>query len=46
MKYTIGEKKNGQVAIEFTLDANEWEAELEKAYQKHKGERQRRRAFR
>ena len=38
MKYTIGEKKNGQVAIEFTLDSNEWEAELEKAYQKHKGE--------
>lgn len=38
MKYTIGEKKKGQVTIEFTLDAKEWEAEVEKAYQKHKGE--------
>lgn len=38
MKYTIGEKKNGQVTIEFELDSKEWEAEVEKAYQKHKGE--------
>ncbi len=38
MKYTIGEKKDGQVAVQFTLDAKEWEAEVEKAYQKHKGE--------
>ena len=37
MKYTIGEKKNGQVSIEFVLDAKDWEAEVEKAYQKHKG---------
>ncbi|MBR2909104.1 MAG: trigger factor [Clostridia bacterium] len=37
MKYTIGEKKNGQVTIEFVLDAKDWEAEVEKAYQKHKG---------
>ena len=38
MKYTIGEKKKGQVTIEFVLDAKDWEAEVEKAYQKHKGE--------
>lgn len=38
MKYTIGEKKNGQVTVEFVLDAKDWEAEVEKAYQKHKGE--------
>ena len=38
MKYTIGEKKNGQVTVEFTLNGKEWEAEVEKAYQKHKGE--------
>ncbi len=38
MKYKIGEKKNGQVTINFELDAKEWEAEVEKAYQKHKGE--------
>ena len=24
MKYTIGEKKNGQVTITFTLDSKEW----------------------
>ena len=38
MKYTIGEKKNGQVTVEFVLTSKEWEADVEKAYQKHKGE--------
>ena len=38
MKYTLNEKKNGQVTIDFELDAKEWEADIEKAYQKHKGE--------
>jgi len=38
MKYTIGEKKNGQVTITFTLDQKEWAQDVENAYQKHKGE--------
>ena len=37
MKYVIKEKKDGKVTIEFTLDAKEWEAEVEKAYDKNKG---------
>ena len=37
MKYTVGEKKNGQVVVTFTLTTDEWEAEVEKAYQKNKG---------
>jgi len=37
MKYEVKEKKDGKVTIEFVLDAAEWEAEVEKAYQKNKG---------
>ena len=37
MKYNIGEKKNGKMTVEFELNADEWEAEVEKAYQKNKG---------
>ena len=37
MKYTLGEKKDGKITIEFTLDAKEWENEIENAYQKNKG---------
>ena len=37
MTYTIGEKKNGKLTVEFKLNAAEWEAEVEKAYQKNKG---------
>ena len=37
MNYKVNEKKDGKVTIEFTLDAKEWEAEVEKAYQKNKG---------
>ena len=38
MKYTVKEKKNNQIVVEFVLNGKEWEAEIEKAYQKHKGE--------
>lgn len=37
MKYTVGEKKNGQIVVTFTISTDEWEAEVEKAYQKNKG---------
>ncbi len=37
MKYTVGEKKNGEVVVTFTLPIDEWDAEVEKAYQKNKG---------
>lgn len=36
MKYTLGEKKNGVIEVKFELNAKEWEAEVEKAYEKHK----------
>lgn len=38
MKYTLGEKKNGVIEVKFELNAKEWEAEVEKAYEKHKSE--------
>ncbi len=37
MTYKIGEKKDGKLTVEFSLNAQEWEAEVEKAYQKNKG---------
>ena len=37
MKYTRGEKKDGKIVVEFTLDAKEWEQEIENAYQNNKG---------
>lgn len=37
MVYKILEKKDGKLGVEFKLDAKEWEAEVEKAYQKNKG---------
>ncbi len=37
MTYKIGEKKEGKLVVEFSLNANEWEVEVEKAYQKNKG---------
>ncbi|MBQ9790149.1 MAG: trigger factor [Clostridia bacterium] len=37
MKYTRGEKKDGKIVIEFSLDAKEWEKEVENAYNKNKG---------
>ena len=37
MTYKIGEKKDGKLTVDFKLNADEWEAEIEKAYQKNKG---------
>lgn len=37
MKYTVGEKKQGKVTVKFTMTADEWEQQVEKAYQKNKG---------
>lgn len=37
MTYKIGEKKDGKLTVEFELNEAEWEAEVEKAYQKNKG---------
>lgn len=37
MKYKVGERKENTIEVEFTLDAKEWEQEVEKAYQKNKG---------
>lgn len=37
MTYKIGEKKDGKLIVEFELNADEWEAEVEKAYEKNKG---------
>ena len=37
MTYKIGEKKDGKLIVEFEINADEWEAEVEKAYQKNKG---------
>jgi len=37
MTYKIGEKKDGKIVVEFSLNATEWEAELQKAYEKNKG---------
>ena len=37
MKYTVNEKKDNKIKIDFTLSAKEWEEEVERAYQKNKG---------
>ncbi|MBQ8451328.1 MAG: trigger factor [Clostridia bacterium] len=37
MTYKIGTKKDGKLTVEFKLNKEEWEAEVEKAYQKNKG---------
>lgn len=37
MTYKIGEKRDGKLIVEFTLNAEEWDAEVEKSYQKNKG---------
>ena len=31
MTYKIGEKKDGKLIVEFELNADEWDAEVEKA---------------
>ncbi len=38
MKYNVNEKKDNEIKIDFTLTAKEWEEEVERAYQKHKGQ--------
>lgn len=37
MNYKVLENKDGKLSVEFKLNATEWEAEVEKAYQKNKG---------
>lgn len=37
MTYNIGEKKDGKLIVEFKLNADEWEAEVQKSYEKNKG---------
>ena len=37
MKYTRGEKKDGKIVVEFSVDQKEWENEVENAYEKNKG---------
>ncbi len=37
MTYKIGEKKDGKLLVEFNLNADEWESEIQKAYEKNKG---------
>lgn len=37
MNYKVGEKKENKIVIEFSLDAQEWENEVQKAYEKNKG---------
>lgn len=37
MTYKTLEKKDGKLNVEFSLNAEEWEAELEKSYQRNKG---------
>ncbi len=37
MKYTLNEKQDNQIKIDFILSAEEWEKEVEHAYQHNKG---------
>ena len=37
MTYNIGEKKDGKLIVEFKLNADEWEAEVQKSYERNKG---------
>lgn len=37
MKYTVNEKKEGNIRVDFVLDAKEWEEALEAAYNREKG---------
>ena len=37
MTYNIGEKKDGKLIVEFKLNADEWESEVQKAYERNKG---------
>ena len=37
MTYKVNEKKDGKITVDFSLNADEWEAEIQKAYEKNKG---------
>ena len=37
MNYKIGEKKDNKLVVEFELNADEWEAEVQKSYERNKG---------
>lgn len=37
MTYKVNEKKDGKITVDFSLNAEEWEAEVQKAYEKNKG---------
>lgn len=37
MTYKVNERKDGKVTVDFSLNADEWEAEVQKAYEKNKG---------
>ena len=37
MTYKLNEKKDGKITVDFSLNADEWEAEVQKAYEKNKG---------
>ena len=37
MTYKINEKKDGKITVNFSLNADEWDAEVQKAYEKNKG---------
>ena len=37
MTYKVNEKKDGKITVDFSLNADEWEAEVQKAYERNKG---------
>lgn len=37
MTYKVNEKKDGKITVDFSLNKDEWEAEVQKAYEKNKG---------
>ena len=37
MTYNVNEKKDGKITVEFNLNADEWEAEVQNAYERNKG---------
>ena len=37
MTYKVNEKKDGKITVDFSINAEEWEAEVQKAYEKNKG---------
>ena len=37
MTYKVNEKKDGKITVDFNLNADEWEAEIQNAYERNKG---------